>query len=158
VVTDGAHHSRQVCCNPVNNLKSLTMIDFFRRLFQTSKGETTELHLPAEERQRFVLHIGNIPVGELTCEAGQWTFAYTQQFKARRDEFYPIVGFPDLDEIYQSDQLWPFFLVRIPGLGQPEVQETIAKEKLDATNEAQLLRRFGERTITNPFVLRADPV
>jgi hypothetical protein len=105
-----------------------------------------------------VLHIGNVPVGELACEAGLWTFVYTQQFKARRDEFFPIVGFPDLDENYQSEQLWPFFLVRIPGLGQPEVQETIAKEKLDATNEAQLLRRFGERTIANPFVLTAKLV
>lgn len=133
------------------------MIDLIRRLFQTSKGETTELHLPREEQQRFVLHIGNIPVGELICEAGLWTFAYTEQFKVRRDEFYPIVGFPDLDKVYRSEQLWPFFLVRIPGLGQPEVQETILKEKIDATNEAQLLRRFGERTIANPFVLTANP-
>jgi hypothetical protein len=87
-----------------------------------------------------------------------WQFTYTQQFKARADEFYPIVGFPDLDKVYRSDKLWPFFLVRIPELGQPEVQETIRREELDATNEAELLRRFGHRTLANPFTLSAEPI
>jgi hypothetical protein len=132
------------------------MLDTFRKLFQKSKGETTEMHLPKDERQLFVLHIGNIPVGELSCQNGNWTFVYTEQFKARSEEFYPIVGFPNLEKTYKSDTLWPFFLVRIPGLGQPQVQETIAKENLDATNEAQLLRRFGERTLANPFVLTPE--
>ena len=132
------------------------MLDAIRKMFHSSKGENTDLHLPRQERQLFVLHIGNVPVGELSCQDGTWTFAYTQQFKARSDEFYPIVGFPDLEKVYQSDKLWPFFLVRIPGLGQPEVQETIARENIDATNEAQLLRHFGERTLANPFTLTAD--
>lgn len=116
------------------------------------------MRLPEQERQTFVLHIGNLPVGELSCSDGHWTFKYTPQFKARSEEFYPIVGFPDLEKTYESDSLWPFFLVRIPGLGQPEVKETIAKENLDVTNEAQLLRRFGERTLANPFVLMMEPV
>lgn len=127
-------------------------------MLQSYKGDHTDLHLPREERQLFVLHIGNIPVGELTCQDGEWTFTYTVQFKSRRDEFYAIVGFPDLDKVYRSDTLWPFFLVRIPGLGQPEVQETIRRENLDATNEAQLLRRFGQRTLANPFTLTAEAV
>lgn len=134
------------------------MLDTIRKMFQSSKGANTDLHLPLQERQIFVLHIGNVPVGELSCLDGEWTFSYTQQFKNCSDEFYPIVGFPDLDKVYHSDKLWPFFLVRIPGLGQPEIQEIIAREKLDATNEAQLLRHFGERTLANPFTLTAELV
>ena len=134
------------------------MIELLRRLFQKSEGEKTNLQLPASEQQRFVLHIGDVPVGELRCANGRWFFAYTEQFKQRSDEFYPIGGFSDLDKVYESDTLWPFFLVRIPGLGQPKVKETIAREKIDATNEAELLRRFGERTLANPFVLTPDPV
>lgn len=133
------------------------MFDKFRRLFQKSKGETTDLQLPENESQLFVLHIGNVPVGELTCADGVWTFRYTEQFKARSEEFYPVVGFPELDKVYSSKSLWPFFLVRIPGLGQPEVRETIARENIDASNEAELLRRFGKRTLANPFVLTTEP-
>ncbi len=74
-------------------------------------------------------------------------------FKARSDEFYPIVGFPKLDKVYKSKSLWPFFLIRIPGLGQPRVREIIKAEQLDINNEAQLLRRFGRKTIANPYEL-----
>ena len=100
-----------------------------------------------------MLYFRKLPVGSLICHEGVWSFTYTQQFKARSEEFYPIVGFRDLEKTYRSTTLWPFFLIRIPGLGQPEVQETIRREGLDATDEVALLRRFGERTLANPFVL-----
>lgn len=129
------------------------MLNKFRQLFQKSKGETIDLHLPADERQTFVLRLGNLPVGELSCQEGTWTFSYTKQFIAKSDEFYPIVGFPDLNKTYQSESLWPFFLVRIPGLGQPAVKEIIEEEKLDVNNKAQLLKRFGRSTLSNPFLL-----
>ena len=107
------------------------------------------------EQQRFTLHLGNLPVGDLAFADSIWTFTYTQQFKARSEEFYPIVGFRDLEKTYRSTTLWPFFLIRIPGLGQPEMRETIRREGLDITDEAALLRRFGERTLANPFKLCA---
>lgn len=114
------------------------------------------LQLPQEEKQHFTLYLNDLKVGELICEEGVWTFTYSNEFKARSDEFYPIVGFPELDKVYKSTSLWPFFLIRIPGLGQPRVQEIIAREHLDADNEAQLLKRFGEKSIANPFTLQAD--
>ncbi len=49
--------------------------------------------------------------------------------------------------------LWPFFVIRIPGLGQPAVQRVIREENIDPSNEAQLLKRFGKTTIANPFTL-----
>ena len=52
-----------------------------------------------------------------------------------------------------SDVLWPFFVIRIPSLGQPAVQRVIREENLDPSNEVQLLKRFGKTTIANPFTL-----
>lgn len=132
------------------------MLNKLRKLFQKNQSTGSNLHLPKEEEQRFTLYLNDLKVGELICEEGVWTFTYSNEFKARSDEFYPIVGFPKLDKVYKSKSLWPFFLVRIPGLGQPRVQEIIAQEHLDADNEAQLLKRFGEKSIANPFTLQAD--
>jgi hypothetical protein len=58
-----------------------------------------------------------------------------------------------LTKEYTSPTLWPFFRVRIPGLKQPAVREIILKENLDIENEAALLKRFGERTISNRYIL-----
>ncbi|MBC9890509.1 MAG: hypothetical protein F7B06_11875, partial [Opitutae bacterium] len=60
---------------------------------------------------------------------------------------------PHLDKLYESDALWPFFLIRIPGLGQPAIKRMISEENIDPSNEAQLLKRFGKTTIANPFTL-----
>lgn len=63
------------------------------------------------------------------------------------------MDFPDLDKHYRSEDLWPFFAVRIPSLEQPAVQRAVQDMKLDAHNEVDLLRAFGKKTIANPFVL-----
>jgi hypothetical protein len=47
----------------------------------------------------------------------------------------------------------PFFATRIPSLKRAEVKEVIADESIDERDQIQLLRRFGKRTIANPFVL-----
>lgn len=129
------------------------MISKLFKFFQKNQSSSAELYLPAEEKQDFVLYLKELPVGKLSCKDGVWTFKYTPAFIARSDEYYPIVGFPDLHREYHSNSLWPFFLIRIPGLGQPAIQETIERENLDIKNEAQLLRRFGQKTLANPFVL-----
>ena len=126
------------------------------KLFQKDQSTGSDLHLPKEEEQRFTLYLKELKVGKLSCEGGVWTFAYSDDFKARSDEFYPIVGFPELDKVYKSNSLWPFFLIRIPGLGQPRIREIIEEEHLDINNEAQLLRRFGHKTIANPYELTPE--
>ena len=129
------------------------MVDKIRKLLKWGKSETSDLHLPVSEEQHFVLRLDDIAVGELSCAAGVWTFRYTRQFKQLADRYHPIVGFPDLEKVYHSKTLWPFFLVRIPGLGQPAVQEILRDEQIDADNEAALLKRFGKKTLANPFTL-----
>lgn len=123
----------------------------FKKWF--SKGDDNVTITPKAEIGTFILKVDNINLGVLKHENGEWSFAYTEEFKEHKDEYNHIVGFPDLYKIYRRDTLWPFFLIRIPGLKQPAVQEIIQKEKINQESEVQLLKRFGRKTIANPYEL-----
>jgi HipA-like protein len=115
--------------------------------------EDIATHLPKEEKATFILTVDDFKMGILHCENGIWEFKYTDEFKKRSKEYTLIVGFPDIDKTYRSETLWPFFRIRIPGLKQASVQEVIKKEQIDQENEAALLKRFGRKTISNPYEL-----
>lgn len=120
------------------------------------KGEDDfemQVQLPKDESAKFILLVDDIRVGSLYCENGQWYYKYSDDFKKHAEEYNRIVGFPDLDKVYKSDSLWPFFQIRIPGLKQPAIQEILFKEKIDKENEVALLKRFGRKTIANPYEL-----
>jgi hypothetical protein len=120
-----------------------------------SKGEEeVTLHLPKNDKTIFTLKVDNVEVGKLRCDEGIWEFVYSDEFKSEYGEEYKrIAGFPDLDKVYKKETLWPFFLVRIPGLKQPAIKEIIEKENIDTQNEAVLLKRFGKHSISNPYEL-----
>ena len=123
-----------------------------KKLF--SKGdEDLAIYLPDTEKATFVLSIDKIQVGILRCENGEWQFGYADEFKRHSEEYKAIVGFPDLNKEYRSDSLWPFFRIRIPGLKQPVIKEILEEEQIDKENEVALLRRFGYKTISNPYKL-----
>lgn len=130
-----------------------------RKIFNwfSKSGDDFEMQvqLPQNEDGKFILMVDGMRIGTLYCEKGEWYFKYTDDFKKHSDEYNHIVGFPDLNKTYKSDSLWPFFQIRIPGLKQPAVQEIIAKEKIDQTNEVALLKRFGKKSISNPYELVA---
>jgi len=131
------------------------MIQTLKRLLAKLHSEDQEgVHTPQGETATFLLKYGSITVGDLSLQDGVWRFAYSAEFQRQR-EIRPIIDFPHLSGTYESKSLWPFFMARIPSLSQPKVQETIQNEGLDRSNSAELLRRFGERTISNPFLLEA---
>ena len=121
-----------------------------------SKG-TDDLHttLPLNEHARFIITVDHLTIGILESMNGEWIFKYTEEFKEHKDKdkYKLIVGFPDVDKEYRSQSLWPFFRIRIPGLKQPSVQRIIKEEHIDQDNEVALLKRFGHRTISNPYEL-----
>ncbi len=131
----------------------LTKISNKIKRFFSKENEGLELHLPDNETATFYLMVDNIKIAILSCKKATWTFSYTNEFKSKADEYTLITGFPDINKSYESDHLWPFFNVRIPGLKQPFIQEIIKKEHIDQTNEVALLRRFGKKTIANPYEL-----
>jgi HipA-like protein len=130
--------------------------DFFLYANGSWSDDDSKMELPADENATFVLQVDDISIGLLHCENGEWLFKYTKEFKSHSKEYNRIVGFPDLDKEYRSDSLWPFFRIRIPGLKQPAVQEILKKEKIDQSNEVALLKRFGQKTITDPYQLVAE--
>jgi HipA-like protein len=129
------------------------MFSKFRKFFSKGDEEDYSAELPKDLKIMFNLMVDGLIVGVLKSENGEWSFAYTDEFKNHKQEYTRLVGFPDLDKIYRSETLWPFFRIRIPGLKQPAVQEIIQEEKIDQDNEAELLKRFGRRSISNPYEL-----
>jgi HipA-like protein len=114
--------------------------------------ENQHLVVPPSEKAIFVLVYKDIVIGQLFIENTEWKFAYSDQFK-EQNELTTLIDFPNIDKEYTSSELWPFFAHRIPGLGQPQIQEIIRRENIDETNEVHLLKRFGHRSISNPFEL-----
>ena len=104
----------------------------------------------------FVLKFHDLEVGRLKIEKGQWEYQYSKEFLNQSD-LKPLTDFPDLDRVYQDEDLWPFFSQRIPSLQQPAVQKFMDKGDLDEIDQVTLLRCFGQRTVANPFELTALP-
>ena len=114
------------------------------------------MYLPENETITFILKIDDLDIGILAGQNGKWEFKYTDEFK-QNSEYSRIIGFPDIYKKYTNTTLWPFFRIRIPGLKQPAVQEILEKEKIDKKNEVELLKRFGHKTIANPYILEVAP-
>lgn len=114
----------------------------------------TNIKTPYNEDHEFGLLYKGLPIGDLTFKDGNWIFKYSPIFQ-KQDDIKPLVDFPDKTKLYKSSELWPFFLSRIPGLGQPNVQKIIKEEIIDENNEAALLKRFGFKSISNPFILKS---
>ncbi len=127
------------------------LANLIKKLFENEE-QGGELSSPINENAHFILTFENLVIGNLYHSKGKWIFQYSEDFK-NQDKIAVLIDFPSKDKKYEESFLWPFFAHRIPGLGQPKVQEIIKHEKLDSTNEIDLLRRFGHKTITNPFRL-----
>lgn len=116
-------------------------------------GWKKEMVVAPEMQAEFLLFLGNLLVGKLSVTEGHWRFEYSEEFKLKID-LRPLVEFPDLDKVYDNQDLWQFFASRIPSMEQPDVETVLENEKIDETDVVALLKRFGKQTITNPFVLR----
>lgn len=130
------------------------MSNYIKRFLSKSEEENeVEISLPKTENTTFKLKIDHLVVATLHYENGEWQFKYTEEFKELRNKYNHIAGFSNLDKVYKNDTLWPFFQTRIPGLKQPAVKEILKKENINEFNELELLKRFGHKTISNPYKL-----
>jgi HipA-like protein len=124
----------------------MAIMDVFR--------EWLGMRKPSDKKVRFFLKYGDVLVGTLSVEDGLWKFEYSDQFKQIKS-LRPIVEFPDVDKVYESKELWQFFASWIPSPEQPEVEEILKREHISEDDSVSLLKRFGTRTISNPFQLEA---
>lgn len=116
-----------------------------------SKDDEPHDFIPIENVGKMTLKLDNLIIGYLVCTSGEWNFTYSEEFRNQKD-FHCIVGFPKLDQEYKSTELWPFFKIRIPGLKQPAIKEIVEEENIQ-NNEYELLKRFGRKSISNPYEL-----
>lgn len=143
-------------------LKEMTVgaarhLNALRRRIMGDRPEGLErLRTHAGDHATFALLYEALEVGVLELRDGKWSFRYSTAFLAQ-DDVQPLTAFADKEKVYEAEELWPFFIARIPSVTQPQVLETIEREKIDAHDPVQLLRRFGTRTIANPFVLVVQP-
>lgn len=108
---------------------------------------------PQNTKAVFKLMYKDLVIGHLQLVNGEWCFEYDNDFQ-NQNSVQKLIDFPE-SKVYKSNELWPFFSSRIPGLGQPKVQEIIKKRNIDSHNEVELLKIFGVHTLTNPFRLYA---
>ncbi|MEI8376767.1 MAG: HipA N-terminal domain-containing protein [Planctomycetota bacterium] len=122
-----------------------------RRYWATSEAYGT---VNVEPGRKAIFHIlyGRIEVGTLELLDGIWKFRYSDEFR-KGNHLRAITEFPDPTREYASSELWPFFAMRIPSLKQAEIRAIVEREHIDEHDEATLLRRFGRRTVANPFEL-----
>jgi hypothetical protein len=94
-------------------------------------------------RQRRVI----TPVGVLDHRAGGYRFQYLDGVGDSVEGFRPFIGFPDLNYVYESDRLWPFFDLRVMDRKRPDYPQYV--RWLGLTVEASRLdilsRSGGER-------------
>jgi HipA-like protein len=128
------------------------MLKELKKKLWKSEGQEA-MSTPEDVEVIFQLTYRKLEVGILSLKAGKWTFQYAEAFKAQ-DKIKPLTDFPDLNKVYISRELYPFFLSRIPGAGQTRFQETIKREHVNPNNLVELLKRFGQQTISNSFVLQ----
>jgi hypothetical protein len=117
-----------------------------RYLRGVSSGRGTEA-IDRSNDAEFVLVLGRLPMLILSRNPQGWTMRYTEAFK-KQSRIAPLVPFPDVNKVYRSPELWPFFSVRIPSIARPEV---------DYDDVAAMLRRFGRKSVADPFELRPAP-
>ncbi len=121
-------------------------------------GVGKEIKAPLGVRAEFLLKYDELLIGTLSVQNGKWRFEYSDDFR-RADTLRPLVEFPDVNKVYEKDDLWQFFAMRIPSTQQEEIEEILEREQIDEDDAVRLLQRFGKRTIANPFELeRRDPV
>lgn len=101
----------------------------------------------------FLLYYKNIVIGSLSISNDIWTFIYSDDFK-NQSEISPIIDFSNVNKIYKWSKLPPFFSIRIPSLKRNAVLKILEESNIDKNDEVELLKKFGHKSICNPYVLK----
>jgi len=90
-----------------------------------------------------------VTVGHLDFSDGVWTFRYDDEYKSRPD-LRPIEGFDELERVYSSKVLFPFFAVRIPDVERDDVRRRLKHDRIRDPELTDLLRIFGRQVVSSP--------
>jgi hypothetical protein len=100
------------------------------------------------------------PVGRLTRQNLEFEFVYTRgAVDAEGAGFRPLLAFPERNEVYRSETLFPVFANRLMNPSRPEFQSYVGWLALPSTETDPLilLARSGGRRETDVFEVFAAP-
>lgn len=82
-------------------------------------------------------------IGQLT-KNGQFEFSYGYEVqKAISAGFQPLIAFPDINEVYKNEKLFPVFASRLPDPKRKGIEAILEKYNLTEYDAYELLRRSG---------------
>ncbi len=87
-------------------------------------------------------------VGRLDQEDGTYVFRYTQGAKqAQKHGFDPIVSFPDFQQTYESDEIFPLFANQVLSRNRPEFDDFVEWLSIpkDEADPIAILARTGDQ-------------
>jgi len=111
-----------------------------------SSGPKQSLQLVLESEAGERLLIGTLSVG-----LHRFVFTYSPEF--RRSGMPVLPGFPDVDQTYESESLFPFFQLRIPPTTRDDVKRVLTEKAIRDDDVFEMLRVLGRRTAASPFTL-----
>ncbi|MEX1191906.1 MAG: HipA N-terminal domain-containing protein [Brumimicrobium sp.] len=131
------------------------MVKTIKNIFKKNKGSKfnyeKDIKSLSNDNAVFELKYKNLLIGtlEFKFKEQEWHFEYSAEFKSQ-NKIAPILSFPDTNKVYSGKELWSFFSSRIPdNVGESsEIKEKNANSSL-----IDLLKSYGQKTITNPFDL-----
>lgn len=101
------------------------------------------------------------PVGELRFDGTVYTFFYIAGAREAKAEanFQPLVSFPDLNEVYESTELFPMFSNRVMPRSRPDYQQIIKFLALPESSNDPLafLAITGGAKVTDQFEIFCFP-
>lgn len=77
-------------------------------------------------------------------------FRYDPIF-AQAQDATPISAFPDLDQEYRSEDLWPFFAVRLPPVEREDVKRALEQRHIPESDVLRLLAELSRRGVSSPY-------
>jgi hypothetical protein len=102
-------------------------------------------------RQRYI-------IGELS-KNGKYEFKYRIKDvdNATKNGFEPLIAFPNINEVYESHDIFPAFSSRLPDKRRKDVKEILAKYKLEKYDAFELLKKSGGKLPTDSLEF-IDPI
>ena len=98
------------------------------------------------------------PVGVLDHDSSGYRFRYLDT-AGTIEGFRPFIGFPDLDRVFESPRLWPFFNLRIMDRKRPDFPQYVQWLGLDAdASELDILSRSGGEQKGDSVALTEAPL
>jgi hypothetical protein len=104
-----------------------------------------------------------LPIGRLIYDSGTgvYQFAYTRGAKVAEKEcaFQPLASFPQLDQMYESETLFPLFANRVPSRNRPDYEDYVEWLNIPRHEDEPitLLARVGGRRATDSFEIVPCP-